>query len=77
MGVLDTCLMHPRETFKLAIKDNAYAIILVHNHPSGDPQPSEEDKEITKRLIDAGKIIGIHVLDHVIIGKGTCFSFND
>lgn len=66
-GTLDASIIHPREVFKPAIKNSASKIILVHNHPSGDPKPSEEDLEITEKLIDTGKQIGINVLDNVII----------
>ena len=68
-GVLDSAILHPREVFKPAIKNSASKLILVHNHPSGNPEPSEEDIEITRRLIEAGKLIDIKVLDHVIIGN--------
>lgn len=70
IGTMNSCLVHPRELFKSAIKRNAAAVILVHNHPSGDPLPSAQDREITRRLVEAGQIIGIEVLDHVIIGDG-------
>ena len=70
--------MHPREVFKAAILGNAAAIILFHNHPSGDPDPSREDRELTRRLIDAGRILGIDVLDHVVLGdEGQYFSFKE
>jgi len=75
-GILDSAIVHPREIFKHAIKNSASKIVLAHNHPSGDPQPSEEDKTITQRLIEAGELLGIPVLDHVIIGKDTYWSFN-
>ena len=68
-GSLSASIVHPREVFKAAILNNAASIILAHNHPSGDPEPSREDIETTKRLVEAGKIIGIEVLDHIIIGK--------
>ena len=68
VGTLSSSAVHPRELFKVAIKKSAAAIILIHNHPSGDPTPSREDLEVTKRLEEAGKIIGIDVLDHLIIG---------
>lgn len=67
-GILDASIVHPREVFKPAIKNSASKIILVHNHPSGDPSPSFEDKELTERLIKSGEEIGIKVLDHVVIG---------
>ena len=72
-------MVHMREVFKPAIVSNAYALICGHNHPSGDPQPSQEDRTLTKRLVDAGKLLGIPVVDHVIIGDGTgkAFSFAD
>lgn len=68
IGSLNSSLVHPREVFKQAILRSAAAVILVHNHPSGDPSPSKEDIEITRRLEDAGRLIGIEVLDHIIIG---------
>jgi len=74
-GVLDSAILHPREVFKPAIKNSASKLILVHNHPSGNPEPSEEDIEITRRLIEAGKLIDIKVLDHVIIGDGKWWSW--
>ncbi len=70
VGGLHSSIVHPREVFKTAVKKSAASIILVHNHPSGDPTPSKEDIEVTKRLIEAGKIMGIEVLDHIIIGEG-------
>jgi DNA repair protein RadC len=70
-GTLDTILVHPREVFKSAISANAAAIVLVHNHPSGDPTPSEADIKVTRDLIRAGKLLKIEVIDHVIIGRAT------
>jgi DNA repair protein RadC len=70
-GTLDTILVHPREVFKLAIGANASAIVLVHNHPSGDPTPSEADIKVTRDLIRAGQILKIEVLDHIILGRRT------
>jgi DNA repair protein RadC len=70
-GTLDTILVHPREVFKAAIAANASAILLVHNHPSGDPTPSEADIKVTRDLIRAGQLLKIEVLDHVIIGRAT------
>lgn len=67
-GTINASLVHPREIFKRAMLQNAASIILMHNHPSGDPDPSVEDIEITRRLVEAGNIIGISILDHVIIG---------
>jgi DNA repair protein RadC len=68
-GTLDTILVHPREVFKPAIAANAAAIVLAHNHPSGDPTPSAEDVAITKRLVKAGDLLGITVFDHIILGQ--------
>jgi DNA repair protein RadC len=68
-GVLDASIVHPREIFKPAIKNSASRIILIHNHPSGDPSPSQEDLTITKQIEKVGEEIGISVLDHVIVGK--------
>jgi len=75
IGTLNANIVHPREIFAEALRQNAASVILVHNHPSGDPEPSEDDLEITKRIIEAGKIMGIDVLDHVIITKNKVFSF--
>jgi len=74
-GSLNQSIVHPREVFSRAVKESAAAVILVHNHPSGDPGPSREDREITRRLKEAGEILGIRVLDHIIIGDGSYFSF--
>ena len=68
IGSLTAALVHPREVFKAAILSNAAALILVHNHPSGDPTPSAEDRAITERLRQVGELVGIRVLDHVVIG---------
>jgi DNA repair protein RadC len=77
VGTLNANLVHPREIFAEALKQNAASVILVHNHPSGDAEPSEDDLEITKRILEAGKIMGIDVLDHVIITKNKIFSFKE
>lgn len=77
VGSLNSSLVHPREVFVNAIRKSTSSIILVHNHPSGNPCPSKEDINITKRLIEAGKIIGIDVLDHIIIGDGSYFSLKE
>lgn len=76
-GTLTASLVHPREVFKEAIVHNAASVILVHNHPSGDPEPSADDLSVTRRLAEAGKILGIEVVDHVIIAKTTYFSFRE
>jgi DNA repair protein RadC len=68
-GTLSSIVVHPREVFKGALLANASAIALVHNHPSGDPTPSEEDRELTKRVMQAGEILGIKVLDHSVLGE--------
>lgn len=77
IGNLNASIVHPREVFNIAIRRSANAIILVHNHPSGDPTPSKEDINITNRLIEAGSIIGIKVLDHIIIGDNRYVSFKE
>lgn len=77
IGTLNSNLVHPREVFKEAISHSAASVVLAHNHPSGDPEPSEDDLIITKRLTEVGKILGIEVVDHVIIAKNNYFSFKD
>ena len=78
-GSLTASVVHPREVYKVAILSNAAAVIAGHNHPSGDPNPSAEDRALTTRLHEAGKLLGIAILDHIIIGDGTTsyFSFAD
>ena len=76
-GTLDATLVHPREVFKVALLANAAAIILTHNHPSGDPSPSPDDVQLTRRLVDAGALLGVEVLDHIIVGDGRYYSFNE
>ncbi len=71
VGNLQASIVHPREVFGPAVGEGAGAIVLVHNHPSGDPTPSSEDVEVTSRLVRAGEILGIRVLDHVVVGNGT------
>ncbi|MBT4285856.1 MAG: JAB domain-containing protein, partial [Deltaproteobacteria bacterium] len=77
IGILNKSLVHPREVFVPALERRAAAIVLCHCHPSGDPKPSTQDKEITKRLVEVGKLIGINVLDHLIIGDNGYYSFVD
>ncbi len=77
IGILDSSLIHPREVFKEAIQSLASSIILVHNHPSGNPNPSEADIEITKKMVEAGSIIGIKVLDHIITAGKEVYSFQE
>jgi len=74
-GTLDASLVHPREVFRAAVAEAAAAVILVHNHPSGDPTPSAEDRAVTRQLRAAGETMGIAVLDHVIVGEGRYVSF--
>ncbi|RJX17706.1 MAG: DNA repair protein RadC [Ammonifex sp.] len=74
IGTLDSAPVHPREVFKPAVACNAAAVIVGHNHSSGDPTPTRQDVDMTKRLIQAGEILGIEVLDHIIIGDGTFIS---
>ena len=74
-GSLNQSIVHPREVFTSAVKESAAAVILVHNHPTGDPTPSSEDIAITRRLREAGDIMGIKVLDHIIVGDGEFMSF--
>jgi len=76
-GSLAASLVHPREAFRPAIREAAAAVLFAHNHPSGDPTPSGEDRRITSRLRSAGELLGIPVLDHVVIGRGRYFSFAD
>jgi DNA repair protein RadC len=68
VGTLDASLVHPREVFREAVQASASSVIVAHNHPSGDPTPSAEDKQVTTRLVEAGKVLGIDVLDHIVIG---------
>jgi len=75
VGTLNANLIHPREIFKYALEKNAANIVLVHNHPSGDPKPSPNDIEVTKQIVEAGKMMGIDILDHIIITKTKTFSF--
>ena len=77
VGSLNANLVHPREVFEPAVRHLAAQIILAHNHPVGDPMPSKEDSEITKQLVDAGKLLGIEIKDHVIVSKANFFSFTD
>lgn len=74
-GSLNASIVHPREVFKKAITDSAAGLIILHNHPSGNPEPSEEDKKVTRNLVKAGSIIGIEIVDHIIIAGLQYFSF--
>ncbi|PKO18701.1 DNA repair protein RadC [candidate division BRC1 bacterium HGW-BRC1-1] len=77
IGSLNAAIVHPREVFKTALLANAATVIVLHNHPSGDCAPSHEDRTITKRLVEAGKLLGVPMLDHIIIGNGRFYSFAD
>lgn len=74
-GTLTASLVHPREVFRPAVRESAAALVLVHNHPSGDPTPSAEDREVTQRLSEAGRIMGIRILDHIVVADRGYFSF--
>jgi DNA repair protein RadC len=76
-GSLTLSIVHPREVFALAVRESAASVIFLHNHPSGDPTPSPEDRQLTERLVAAGRVLGIRVLDHLVIGDGTYVSFAD
>ena len=77
VGTLNASLVHPREVFKDAITHSAASVVLAHNHPSGDPEPSEDDIKITKKLVESGKILGIDVIDHIVVGKNNFLSFKE
>ena len=77
IGSLNSVVVHPREVFAEAIKNKAASVIFAHNHPSGDPEPSEDDLLLTKKLVESGKILGIEVIDHIIIAQENFFSFRD
>jgi DNA repair protein RadC len=77
IGSMTASLVHPRDIFRPAIANMTAGLIFIHNHPSGDPAPSDEDIQITKRLCEVGKIVGIRCLDHIVIGSGRYFSFAD
>jgi len=77
VGGLNSAVIHPREVFKAAIRWSAAAVILVHNHPSGDAEPSADDLRITARLAEAGRVLGIEVLDHVVVGDGRYVSLRE
>ncbi|MBU4533325.1 MAG: DNA repair protein RadC [Firmicutes bacterium] len=77
IGTLNSSPVHPREVFRPAIKHGACAVVLAHNHPSGDPEPSSQDRQLTQRLVEAGRLIGIEVLDHIIVGDGRFVSLKE
>jgi DNA repair protein RadC len=76
-GSLTASIVHPRDVFAPVVRESAAAVVLVHNHPSGDPTPSQEDIEITRRLREVGELMGVRVLDHIVVGKGRYVSFVD
>lgn len=76
-GSVNASIVHPREVFKVALLHNAAAVFLFHNHPSGDPTPSREDREVTARLVESGKLLGIEVLDHLIVGDDQYYSMKE
>jgi DNA repair protein RadC len=76
IGTLNASLVHPRELFEIAIRHHAASVIIAHNHPSGDPDPSDEDIRVTAKLTEAGKLLGIQVLDHIIVGNDRFYSFS-
>jgi DNA repair protein RadC len=76
-GTLTASLVHPREVFRPAVSAAAAAVVLVHNHPSGDPAPSAEDLRVTRRLVEAGEIVGIRVVDHVVVAEHGFYSFQE
>jgi DNA repair protein RadC len=76
-GSLGASLVHPREAFRPAVREAAAAVVFIHNHPSGDPTPSAEDERVTIRLREVGELLGIPVLDHVVVGHGSYYSFAD
>jgi DNA repair protein RadC len=77
LGTLNSSYVQPREVLKVAILANAASLILVHNHPSGDPTPSREDFDVTRRIGEAAKLLGLSLLDHLVIGEGRFYSFKD
>jgi DNA repair protein RadC len=77
IGSLNSSIVHPREVFSLAVKRSASSVVFIHNHPSGDPEPSIEDIETTKRLMSSGDVLGIKILDHIIVGDGRYISLKE
>lgn len=77
IGTVNACIVHPRDVYQRLLLNNATSYVAIHNHPSGDPSPSEEDKMVTKRLVEAGKLIGIQCLDHIIVGHERCLSLKE
>jgi DNA repair protein RadC len=77
VGSLTECLVHPREVFRFLIDANAASAVVVHNHPSGDPAPSVQDQELTRRLQEVGELVGIKIIDHLIVSKRGYFSFKE
>lgn len=77
VGSLNASLVHPREVFEPAVRHLAAQVVIAHNHPAGDPSPSQEDSDLTKKLVDAGKLLGIEVRDHIIVSRSNYFSFRE
>lgn len=77
VGTLNETVVHPRDVFRAAVAMNAYSVVVMHNHPSGDPSPSEADHRITRQLVEAGRTLRIQLTDHIIIGEGKEFSFRE
>lgn len=77
VGSLETTLAHPREVYDAAVRDRAYAVVVAHNHPSGDPTPSDDDIRLTRRLVEAGRVLGIRLRDHVIVAGDKYYSFSE
>lgn len=77
IGDVDSAAVYPRQVFRSALMNNAVSIICAHNHPTGDPEPSRGDRDITKQLVRGGKLLGIKILDHIIVGDGRYYSFAD
>jgi DNA repair protein RadC len=77
IGSLNASIVHPHEVFKSALMESSASVIMVHNHPSGDPSPSREDIMVTEKMVEGGKLLGIDVLDHIIIGEGRYISLKD
>ena len=77
IGTVNETIVHPRDVFRAAVALGAYAVLLIHNHPSGESSPSEADRRLTSRIAEAGRILQLQLLDHLIVGAATCFSFKE
>ncbi|HEU4456209.1 MAG TPA: JAB domain-containing protein, partial [Longimicrobium sp.] len=76
-GTVDTCAVHPRDVFSPAVRERAYAVVALHNHPSGEPRPSAEDRELTRRLEQCACLLGLRLIDHIIVGENRYWSFSE